>query len=150
MKENRVKNSSWYEKEGRFPRYFKTDGQLHFDQTEIDGYKVASLSFTQSDYERLVYTETIKTEGKRQLTIGLIIRGNDVEEVNYKVAFYNEANSCIDICYQNVAPEVSPHFKRVCVTYPIPAKNCYVRIGWEFKGIVTGVTFFHPSLILVG
>lgn len=150
MKGNRIKNSAWCEREGQFPRYFKTDEQLHFDQTEIDGYKVASLSFSQEDYERLVYTEKIETEGKRQLTMGLIIRGNDLDEINYKVAFYNEADSCIDVCCHNVASEVTPHFKRVCVTYPIPADNCYVRVGWEFKGVVTGVTFFHPSLILIG
>ena len=149
MKGNSIKNSVWCEREGEFPRYFKTDGQLHFDQTEIDGYKVGSLSFSKEDYERLVYTETINTVGKRQLTMGLIIRENDVDEINYKVAFYNEADSCIDVCCHNVASEVTPHFKRICVTYPIPADNCYVRVGWEFKGIVTGVTFFHPSLILI-
>ena len=54
MKGNSIKNSVWCEREGEFPRYFKTDGQLHFDQTEIDGYKVGSLSFSKEDYERLV------------------------------------------------------------------------------------------------
>lgn len=149
MKGNRIKNSSWCEREGNTPRYFKTDEQIHFDQTEIDGDKVASLSFNQEDYERLVYTETIKTEGNRQLTMGLIIRGNDIDEINYKVAFYNASDSCIDVCCHNVAPEVTPNFKQICVTYPIPTDTSYVRVGWEFKGIVTGITCFHPSLVLV-
>lgn len=149
MKGNRIKNSRWYEGDDEYPRYFKTNGKLHFDQTKIDEHQVASLSFSAADYERLVYTETIETEGKGQLTLGLIIRGNDIDEINYKIAFYDASDLCLDVCCHNVASEISPNFKRVCVTYPIPNKSCYVRVGWEFKGIVTGVTLFHPSLVLM-
>ena len=87
MKGNSIKNSVWCEREGEFPRYFKTDGQLHFDQTEIDGYKVGSLSFSKEDYERLVYTETINTVGKKTIDHWIDYSGNDVDEINYKVAF---------------------------------------------------------------
>ncbi len=196
MKGSRIKNSRWYEGDDEYPRYFKTNGKLHFDQTKIDEHQVASLSFSAADYERLVYTETIETEGKGQLTLGLIIRGNDIDEINYKIAFYDASDLCLDVCClvytetietegkgqltlgliirgndideinykiafydasdlcldvccHNVASEISPNFKRVCVTYPIPNKSCYVRVGWEFKGIVTGVTLFHPSLVLM-
>ena len=148
MKRNQIKNRKWKEKEGVFPQYFKTEEHLHFDETEIDGYRVASLSFSKKGYERLVYQETIPTDNNEQLTMGLIIRGNDIDEINYKVAFYNDKDQCIDVCCHNVASEVSPQFKRVCVTYSIPESSTYVRVGWEFKGIVTGVTCFNPSAVM--
>lgn len=149
MKGNRIRNSNWYERENEEPRYFKTNHHLHFDDTVIDQHRVASLSFKTRDYERLVYTETIESHEAKKVTVGLIIRGNDLDEINYKVAFYNKDDSCIDVYSHNVVAEVTPHFKRVCVTYPIPNETCYMKVGWEFKGINTGVTIFHPSVHLI-
>ncbi len=196
MKGNRIRNSNWYERENEEPRYFKTNHHLHFDDTVIDQHRVATLSFKTRDYERLVYTETIESHEAKKVTVGLIIRGNDLDEINYKVAFYNKDDSCIDVyshnvvaevtphfkrvcvtypiirgndldeinykvafynkddsCIDvyshNVVAEVTPHFKRVCVTYPIPNETCYMKVGWEFKGINTGVTIFHPSVHLI-
>ncbi len=149
MKGNQIKNSNWYERENEEPRYFKTNHQLHFDETVIDHHKVASLSLTTRDYERLVYTETIERHDAKKVTVGLIIRGNDLDEINYKVAFYNQDEVCIEVYSHNVVAEVTPHFKQVCVTYPIPHKTCSMKVGWEFKGANTGITIFHPSVYLI-
>ena len=73
---------------------------------------------------------------------------NDIDEINYKIGFYDENNSCLDVRFQNIASEIKPTFKRICVTYPIPSHTHSVKVGWEFKGIVTGVTIFHPSVDL--
>ena len=148
MKGNRIKNSYWHDYEGNDPCFFKTNQKLHFDKTEIDGYRVASLSFSKNDYERLVYKDPIGCKGFNQVTIGLVIRGNDIDEINYKIGFYDENNSCLDVRFQNIASEIKPTFKRICVTYPIPSHTHSVKVGWEFKGIVTGVTIFHPSVDL--
>ena len=145
---NRIENSSWLEGEEQSPRLFKTEGKLHFDQAMMEGDRLASLSFNMSDYERLVYTEQIATQGCNYLTMGLIVRGNDLDEINYKVAFYNENLTCLDIYVQNVAPEIETHFKRICVTYPIPTDTAFIRVGWEFKGLITGMSCFHPFVYL--
>lgn len=149
MKGNQIKNSNWYERENEQPRYFKTNEYLHFDETVIESHKVASLSFHTEEYERLVYTETIACDEAKKVTVGLVIRGNDLEEINYKVAFYNEADVCVDVYSHNVVAEVTPQFKRVCVTYPVPNGACYLKVGWEFKGINTGITLFNPSVQLM-
>ena len=65
---NRIENSSWLEGEEQSPRLFKTEGKLHFDQAMREGDRLASLSFNMSDYERLVYTEQIATQGCNFLT----------------------------------------------------------------------------------
>ena len=85
MKGNQIKNSNWHERENEQPRYFKTNEYLHFDETVIESHKVASLSFHTEEYERLVYTETIACDEAKKVTVGLVIRGNDLEEINYKV-----------------------------------------------------------------
>lgn len=148
MGRNYLKNSTWLEERNGFPMYFEHVGPMHYDHCLIESARAYSLSFSQPDQGVLRYHPMIKVENARQLTMGLFIRGNDIECINYVVTFYDQNQGLLQRHQHNVAHEVGTEFKKICVTYQIPPHVAGVKISWEFKGIVTGVTMFRPSLSL--
>lgn len=148
MSGNLLMNSKWGEETQHFPKHYECLGKLHFDHCRIDGSRVCSLNFVKVDQEILKYQHPILLSEALYLTIGLIIRANDVEYVNYHTTFYNQQNQQIEHYHHNVAPEITHEFKNICVTYQIPRQAVQAMVEWEIKGIATGITLFRPSLIL--
>jgi len=146
MSRNVLINSKWVEEDGDFPKHYKCLGKLHFNQCRIEGARVCSLNFIKPDQEILKYQHPILLRGAHQVTIGLIIRANDVDCVNYHMTFYDHQNQQIDHYYHNVAHEINHEFKNVCVTYQIPKQAVQATIEWEIKGIATALTLFRPNL----
>lgn len=145
---NELHNSNWLENEYNSPKYYVSLGKIHFDSCRINESRVASLQIGTKEKERLNYLEPITVQGKEYLTMGLMIRGNDIEAFYYQVIFLDSEKQKIKKINQNIASEITTQFKKITVTCKIPVNAHYASISWEIIGCATGVTLYHPSVTL--
>lgn len=148
MDQNLLMNSEWMQLKNQLPTSFKTLQHIHFDQCFIHGARVGSLHLLLGDRERISYTQSLNLTGFSSLTMGLNIRGNEVNEFFYQVIFVNKEDEIIKVNNHNVASEITTQFKNIRVTYKIPALASAAWISFEIRGIATGVTVYRPSLYL--
>ena len=145
---NQLKNSNWLEFEQAFPEYYASLGKIHFDSCQINGSRIGSLQLATTEQEVLQYIEPIALHGYEYLTMGLVIRGNDVEAFHYQVNFLNIEKQSIKKIRQNIVSEITPEFKIITVTCKIPAHAHLAKVSWEITGCATGITLYKPSVTL--
>lgn len=148
MTKNYLENASWLEELGDAPLYYNSLGLIHFDKRQINEHRVASLQLLSGELERLTYLKPIAVNSYDYLTMGLIIRGNDIEEFNYQLIFYDENQTIIKQSKQDVSSEITTTFKTICVTYKIPTRARFAKISWEIIGCSTGITLYKPYVSL--
>ncbi|MGL4337858.1 MAG: hypothetical protein ACRCST_13275 [Turicibacter sp.] len=148
MSKNYIKNAYWQRENGSMPLYFSSLGKMHYDRREIDGARVCSLSLTKPTFEKLTYEPNVTVYRYSTLKMGLVMRGNDVQSVKYVVHFYSDDEALLISYSEDIASEVTPNFKNICVTYKIPQEARTARIEYHLNGITTGMTLFKPSIVL--
>ncbi len=146
MARNQLLNDHWLENENQCPKYYQLSKKIHFDHTLIGKTRVCSLQLEQGEEAFLSYVPVLLIEEAQQVTLGLVIRGNDLSLIHYMARFFDKEHHELKCYRHNVAPEITTEFKQVCVTYKIPPKAVSLTVQWEFKGLNTAVTFFRPSV----
>lgn len=147
MVRNQLLNNHWLENENQCPKYYQLSKKIHFDHTLIAKSRVCSLQIEQGEEAFLGYVPIILIEeAQQEVTIGLVIRGNDLSLIHYIARFFDKKHHELKCYCHNVASEITTEFKQVCVTYKIPPKAVSLTVQWEFKGLNTAVTFFRPSV----
>ncbi len=148
MEGNVLKNATFEMGTEKFPKYFRHLGKMYYDKRLVQKGRSLSFAFHKPAFEKLMYELPITINHAKTIQMGIVIRANDVNQVKYVIHGYDHQHQLVKSYSHNVAPLVTREFKQISTTFTLADEIDYVRIEFQFSGILTGVTLFEPFILL--
>ncbi|QSX06375.1 hypothetical protein JYG23_02630 [Sedimentibacter sp. zth1] len=138
-------NPEWISVLNGSPEFFTINGNITFDNFELNGYKTCSITDSGNNISTFEYDLLIDVSEISYLMFGFIIRAIAVTKLLFIADFFDYNEKMIIKNEHDITTQIYHEFANVYTQYNIPIDAYHVKLKIQFEGDITACSFCAPG-----